>query len=319
MPGRILIRKLVNSEGAPPILFTDDPWSITGNKLIESHTLQETWEEEVTMPTYLSTDQNNENKPIAIQTDDLLFSDSKITAFGHPYISIYTDNTLQDHSMLAIAAETVVRKIHTNPLEGSLTLIGRLPSLWYVNDTVNVCGRLIGINVPDYGAIDMPCVPQIIEYKEDRTIIDLDNVRWDNRSAIYSGIKQSADDQSYTVESLGNAAYVFVNASDIIPTTLDPTTITGMDILDEHGLSLTASTPTTAIKDTYDRASDTAGTGYIHVSALFPVSASGYAPAGTKIKYLKVVASATYIVMLTNGINAWPDQYVHVSLRYKYE
>ena len=303
MPGRIRIGRLALPDAsASGMAVTTDPYA-DGVHDVASHSLKRTFEEEVTAPIVLSQD-TTDDSPIAIQTDDRLFSDSKIAEFGHEYVKIYTDNTLQDHTMLALSAESMVRKIHYNALEGDMELVGLYPSMW------DIGGRCLKVDIPEYGA-DSYAVPSIMVLGSYRTAMTMDNVRSDNRSALYSTMTQSSDAQSYTVSGIGDASYIFLRSPSLL-------TLTGtvtVEILGRDGTSLGS---TMTVKRVSDRASDAAGKGYDHIAALFPKSSSGYAPGNTYVKYVRIstpTAGESYTLLVPNPVYGWPGQYIHIDVR----
>ncbi|MFA5744459.1 MAG: InlB B-repeat-containing protein [Candidatus Nanoarchaeia archaeon] len=306
-PRMILCAYKHKTTDAYDIAITTDPFGVD-LKIVKAHSLQKTFETEVSRPTILS--ELDSGAPIALQTDDLLYGSASLESrLGYRTISIITDSTLQTHAALAISAEAIIKKNHRNTLEGQAILTRIAPSLWSMDGDAYGSGKVVSIDVPQYGA-KVNGITRIMTIAGYNTTLNLDNVRLDNRSILNQSVSRGQDAQTYSIASLPSSAYVFVRLDDVISSNVDDYVSIRIIDADDNDVSTSS-----VIRITTDNASPDVSGGYVHVSALYDLSPTGYATT-SPIKYVEVnTITETYYVMVMEPVYAWPSQYVHVSVR----
>lgn len=283
---------------------------------ISALSLSRNWEAENATVAYLSHTSANDTQteyPLAIMTDDRLWPDSLAERLDDPLIGYFTDDTLLRHSSLAVAAESKVRTLHQNAVEGTLTLRGLWASLWALAGAYGG-GNVVSLTIPTYGLTGVAAKATVMELKAGQTILTLDNVRDIDRSTIYQTITRSADGQTYAVASLPAAAYIFARYDGVLPSVL----ATSVKLIADDDTVIATQETAAYLKITVDHAGPNDGDGYVHHNALYVDAEavnSGYATE-SPIRYVELtIAGAVYYVTLLQPIYAWPGQYVHVSVR----
>jgi len=308
----IVLRALITYSDNGRILTTS-PTGTGYRVIVGDPNISVNWESESGTVVCLSSRKVNDVEvPLAIQTDDRLWGDnSLIKRLNDELITYVTDATSQRYGLLSIAAESAIRKVHHNNVEGSLILYGLWASMWGFTGELGA-GLAFSLTYPSASLNLSKMKPTKLIMSGRNTALTMDNVREDNRNSVFSTIEKASDGQTYSVNSIPDTAYVFGRRN----ITLSSVAPSSVSIIGENGTVL--GTQTTNITLTEDTCSATAGDGYVHISVLFDDSASvtaGYATSEA-IKYVKLEYDSLVVyVPLVRYMNAWGGQYVHVDVR----
>lgn len=285
---------------SPSCLLSVNDGTSDGLRIIKKFELSKYIESYISRPTVLSEDSNR--IPMAIQSDDLLYgADSIEGRMGYPSINFITDNTLKDFSMLSITAEGAVKRIHRNNIEGKLTLAGYHPSMWSTEDDTTCGGKVLDLDAPQYSDKAQVAVRCLTMDNRD-TVIDLDNIREDNRNRVNMSIDRGVDAQTYSLAILPDTVYIFIRA------TMTGGAVTLMQIIGD------GTTMTSTVKTVTDGASPTPGKGYNHTTGYFPPSSAGYA-VSTPITHIRLYNGSWVDAYTDNPYYAYGGQSVVVSVR----
>lgn len=250
--------------------YTTDS-SGAGQRAIIEHSLTSHWMAERATQAIIAESATTSGLPIALETDDRLFEDSLASATGSPMRGVSADNSAGTHALLAMAAGGNVKALHTNVVEGSMTLAGYRLSVWDLS-TAGEGGNAIRITAPDIG-VDAKAIPTEIVLANGVTKVTLDNVRAQDRSEVARSMGHTADNVSNQARTLPNVVYIFATRLNYdIQESGAPSQYwrNGISLMKATGgIAQAHQSDATYIKECEDAA------GYHHVGVYFPAPGSG--------------------------------------------
>lgn len=242
-----------------------------GQRAIIQHQITQHWMAERATQAIIAESATTSGLPIAIETDDRLFTDSLASAIGSPMRGVSADNSAGTHALLAMAAGGNIKALHTNAVEGSITLAGYRLAVWDLS-TVGEGGNTIRITIPDIG-VDSKAIPTEIVLGGGVTRVTLDNIRAQDRSEVARSMGHTADNVSNQARTLPNVVYIFATRLDYsIQEGGAPSRYwrNGISLMKATGgVAQAHQTDAAYIKECEDAA------GYHHVGVYFPAPSSG--------------------------------------------
>ena len=311
-PGKVIVRKRHKLSETAVKQITTDPRETALEQIVVRHDLTAHWASEKATQAYIAENATSSGLPIALETDDALMQNSLCETMQSPLRSIIADNTLGTHDLLANAAGGKMVALHTNAIEGTMTLAGYRLSLW--DFSTSYCGgQPVLIRIPEYGA-NGNVVPTEIVLGDGVTQVSLDNIRTPDRSEVANAMGLSSDAISNNASTIPNSVYIFVRLSDY---TVDHWglalgSVTEVDLIDTQN-NVTAQTNAAYIKTVKDSA------GYTHIVAVFPTSdkPGGYATTDPIDRIIFTMDGSSPTIALDNPKYAYGGQNVHVDIRFK--
>lgn len=296
---------------APADAYTTVP-SGSGKREILAHNLTAHWAAEKATVAYIAENATASGLPLALETDDGLMDGSLIEALQTPLSAVTVDNTLGTHDMMAHVAGGAIRRLHTNTIEGSITLGGYRPALWDLSGA-GVGGYPLEIDVPEYQA-QGTVVPTEILLADGVTVIQLNNIRTQDRSGVARSMGLVEGTISNDASLLPKTVYIFGkgDGESQIP---DGETLAS---LDEITLARADGTTIVQNNSTYLKtATDSAG--YLHLLAVFPEAAGTYtstSPISAVVAEITTDGGTQHITALVDPPKYILDnQNIHVDLR----
>lgn len=242
-----------------------------GQRAIIQHQITQHWMAERATQAIIAESATTSGLPLAIETDDRLFADSLANATGSPMRGVSADNSAGSHALLAMAAGGNIKALHTNVVEGSITLAGYRLAVWDLS-TVGEGGNAIRITIPDAG-VDAKAIPTEIVLANGVTKVTLDNIRAQDRSEVARSMGHTADGISNAARTLPNVVYIFATQLNYDIQEGDPPSQPysgGVSLSKASGGAAQAyQTDTAYLKQTEDAA------GYQHLGVYFPAPGSG--------------------------------------------
>lgn len=312
-PGTVLVRRRHTVDEAPVRTVTTDPVG-TGDRIILDHDLTAHWQAERATVAYITGGMQGSmtSYPIALETDDGLMDDSLVEALGTPLRQMITDTSMGSHDMMAKAAGGKMVQLHTNVVEGNVTLAGYRVSLWDIYGS-GEGGVPLSLDIPEYDA-QCTAVPTEMVLENGVTRLTLNNIRTADRSEVANSMGLTADAISNSSTILPSAVFVFSRVDPRCYSTGIPGNVTAVEILDGAGVVMASQTDPNFIK----RAEDNAG--YDHVCALFtPIPGTPYAPRPIASVKITVQSQANIYIYatVTNPKAVTALQGIHVDVRVK--
>ena len=250
----------------PVLSITTDP-AAAGQKIILAHQLTAHWAAEKATVAYIAENATASGLPLALQTDDGQTDGSLIEALQAPLSIINVDNTLGSHDMMAHRAAGAIRKLHTNTIEGTVTLAGYRPGIWDLMGS-GIGGLPIELNVPEYRAQGV-VIPTEVELADGVTIAKLDNIRTQDRSGLAQSMGLVEGSISNDASQLPKTVYIFGKADGANQLGGTFQGLTAITLVREDGTTLRQAS------GTYLR-SISDGAGYLHLLAVLPEAAGSY-------------------------------------------
>ena len=242
-----------------------------GGRAIVQHQITQHWMAERATQAIIAESATTSGLPLAIETDDRLFADSLANATGSPMRGVSADNSAGTHALLAMSAGGNIKALHTNVVEGSITLAGYRLAVWDLS-TVGEGGNTIRITIPDIG-VDSKAIPTEIVLANGVTKVTLDNVRAQDRSEVARSMGHTADNVSNQARALPNVVYIFATQLNYDIQEGNPPSHpynNGVSLSKASGGAAQAYQLDTAyLKETEDAA------GYQHLGVYFPAPSSG--------------------------------------------
>lgn len=242
-----------------------------GQRAIIQHNITQHWMAERATQAIIAESATTSGLPLAIETDDRLYADSLANATGSPMRGVSADNSAGSHALLAMAAGGNIKALHTNVVEGSITLAGYRLAVWDLS-TVGEGGNAIRITIPDAG-VDAKAIPTEIVLANGVTKVTLDNIRAQDRSEVARSMGHTADNVSNQARTLPNVVYIFATQLNYDIQEGDPPSQPysgGVSLSKASGGAAQAhQTDTAYLKQTEDAA------GYQHLGVYFPAPGSG--------------------------------------------
>ena len=296
---------------APAVTYTTTPDG-QGKRQIVSHNLTAHWMAEKATVVYIAENATASGLPLALETDDELMDGSLITALQTPLASVTVDNTLGTHDMMANAAGGAIRKLHTNAIEGSITLGGYHPVLWDFSGA-GIGGYPFTLDVPEYGSQTTVVATEIL-LADGVTVVQLNNIRNQDRSGVARSMGLVEGTVSNDASLLPKTVYIFGkgDAENQIPegetlTSLDEITLARAD-----GTTIVQNS-STYLKTAVDNA------GYLHLLAVFPEAAGTYtstSPISAVVAEITTSGGTQHITALVDPPKYILDnQHIHVDIR----
>lgn len=309
--GEIAVLPQHTIDDEPALTFTTDPTG-PGERSILAHELTVHWMAEKATAALLSENSTESGLPLALETDDELMDGSLVTALQSPLRGITVDETMGTHRLMAIAAGGKIRQLHTNTVEGTITLAGYRTDLWELASASYAGGVPIRLIVPQYG-FDGTAIPTAIEMGGGVTKVTLDNIRTADRSEVARSMGLTADAISNTSQKLPETSYIFakLNTYTTQETGIALGTVTLVRWLLQDGTEATRQDNPNLIKTVSDSA------GYAHVCAVKDESIYGWAPS-IPITVVEFTMDGTaYKVPLDNPKYAIAGQKLHTDIRFR--
>lgn len=302
-PGSIDIQPRHTTAEEPARVLTTAPAG-DGERIIVAHDLTQHWAAEKATVAYISENATQSGLPLALETDDIIMGgeDSQAGSLQSPLRGVTADGTLGTHAIMAIAAANKIRMLHTNTLDGSITVAGYHADLW------DVSGRPIELTLPEYGISSTKLIPTALELGDGTTKIIFDNVPTTERSELARSMGKANDGISNAVRSYPASVYIFARFFYVGSAAVAPTAVSAVACIREDGTSFSQSTAA-YIKTVTDRA------GYAHVCAVFDASPAGYAASTPIVAVSFTNNGTTYTAPLDNPVYALGGQRVHVDIR----
>ena len=308
--GTIALLPEHTTDEAPVMSITTDP-SGAGEKIIESHDLTVHWMAEKATVAYIAENATASGLPLALETDDALMSDSLTETLQVPMSGIVVDNTLGTHDMMANAAGGAIRKLHTNAIEGSITLTGYRPSLWdFIGSGVG--GYPITLDVPEYGAQGV-VIPTEIILADGVTQVQLNNIRTQDRNGVAQSMGLVEGSVSNDATLLPKTVYIFGRADGYnqIPLGGELVSLDGISLVRADGTYFTQN-----VANYLKTATDTAG--YLHLLAVFPEAAGTYtslSPISAVVVDITTDGGSQKISAVVEPKYILDNQHIHVDVR----
>lgn len=299
----------------PSIKFTTDP-SASGEQIILSHDLTAHWASEKATQAYIAENATSSGLPLALETDDVIMTDSMVSALQTPLRSIIADNSLGTHNLMANAAGGKMVQLHTNVVEGSIVISGYRTDIWDFTHASYVGGKPISLNVPESG-VNETVVPTEITLGDGVTKVVLDNIRSADRNEISNSMSKTDNAISNGASSLPNTVYIFARIDTYDTTEGDGINRANVTSVSLYGTDTSTPIATQSNSSYIKTVSDSAG--YAHVMAVFPTSdePTGYATSDPIQEIRFVMGGNTYNAYFPNAKYAYAGQNVHVDIRFK--
>lgn len=295
----------------PAVAYTTAPDG-NGRQEVLSHTLTAHWMAEKATAAYIAENATTSGLPLALETDDGLMDGSLVEALQTPLSAVTVDNTLGTHDMMANAAGGAIRRLHTNTIEGTITLGGYHPALWDLSGA-GVGGYPLEIDVPEYQA-QGTVVPTEIILADGVTVVQLNNIRTQDRNGVARSMGLVEGTISNDASLLPKTVYIFGkgDAENQIP---EGETLASLDeiiLARADGTTIVQNNPT-YLKTATDSA------GYLHLLAVFPEAAGTYtstSPISAVIAEITTDGGTQHITALVDPPKYILDnQNIHVDLR----
>jgi len=309
-PGRIDVLPRHTASETPVSIFTAAMIG-AGERVITSHNLTSHWMAEKATVAMLAENATQSGLPIALETDDELMDGSLVNALQSPLRGISTDGTMGTHILMAYSAGGKVRQLHTNVIEGEITVAGYRPDVWDIDED-HAGGKTIKVIVPDAGA-DSNAVPTAVEFGNGVTTITLDNIRRAERSELARSMGLTADNVSNESRQIPSTCWIFGRVRDYTSqqTGITPGTVTEVKCHLADGTVVVTQSDGNYIKTLTDPA------GYEHVCAVLPTSPTGYSPTAPITSVSFTMGGTAYYAVLENGKYALGGQAIHIDIRYR--
>ena len=311
-PGKVIVRKRHKLSETAVKQITTDPRETAFEQIVVRHDLTAHWASEKATQAYIAENVTSSGLPIALETDDALMQNSLCETMQSPLRSIIADNTLGTHDLLANAAGGKMVALHTNAIEGTMTLAGYRLSLWDFS-TSYIGGQPVSIRIPEYGA-NGKVVPTEIVLGDGVTQVSLDNIRTPDRSEVANAMGLSSDAISNNASTIPNSVYIFVRYSNYAVDHSGQAlgSIADVDLIDTQD-NVTAQSNASYIKTVKDSA------GYTHIVAVFPTAdkPGGYATTYPINRIGFTMDGSPISLALDNPKYAYGGQNVHVDIRFK--
>jgi hypothetical protein len=263
---------------------------------------------------YLSENSTESGLPLALETDDELMEGSLVKALQSPLRGVTVDETLGTHRLMALAAGGKVRQLHTNIIEGTVTLAGYRADIWELTSGSYAGGLPIRLIVPQYG-FDGTAIPTAIELGDGITKVTLDNIRTADRSEVARSMGLTADAISNTSQKLPATSYIFAKMDTYTTQEAGMAlgTVTLVRWILQDGTEATRQDNANLIKTVADSA------GYAHVCAVKGESVYGWAadPNNPIAAVEFTMDGVAYTVPLANTKFAIAGQRLHTDIRFR--
>ena len=312
--GRIVVCPRHTIDETASVSYTTDPDG-AGQRVIVSHDLTSHWMAERATQAIIAESTTTSGIPIALETDDRLFDNSLASAIGSPMRGVSADNSAGTHALLAMSAGGGIRQLHTNVVEGTVTLAGYRLAVWDMT-SAGEGGNPIMLDVPEAGVLTT-VIPTEIVIGNGTTKVTLDNIRTQDRSEVARSMGNTADGVSSRARALPDVVYLFATHL-----TYDIQEGTYPSHFYRRGVSLIRATGgaalTAQIDTDYIREVDEDPAGYHHVAVYFPAPSSGAIAADDPAASIGTHYPTTQwddIVPLDNPKNVLAGQSVHLDLR----
>ncbi len=314
VPGTISVLPRHTVDENPVETFSTAPADVA-EQGITSYSLTARWMAERATVAILAENATSSGLPIALETDDWLMTGSLVSALSTPMRSVTADTSSGTHALLANAAGGKIVQLHTNTVEGSVTLAGYRPDLWDLTGS-GEGGLPVALTVPEYGISDTVAIPTEMEIADGVTVVTLDNIRRADRSEIANSMGLTADAISSASSSLPDTVWIFGRADmyslQSAGKTPDPSTWS-MRLFDTSGTQTASITDPNYLKYVRD------GAGYWHAVGVIPAAqvgsafevaliAAGDVWAGSGLPVTAVLDVPKYVLA---------NQNVHIDLRFR--
>ena len=295
---------------APQGAYTTAPDG-TGRMVVLSHNLTVNWMAEKATVAYIAENATSSGLPLALETDDALLDGSLVEGLQAPLSEIVVDNTLGTHDMMANAAGGAIRRLHTNAIEGTVTLAGYRPSMWDIIGS-GIGGFPITLDIPEYGP-SATAVPTEIMLADGVTTVRLDNIRTQDRNGVARSMGLVEGSVSNDATLLPQTVYIFGRA-DMDNQIPDGETMTSLDriILVREDGTYIQQTNANYLRNVTDTA------GYLHLLAVFPEAAGTYtsiSPVSAVIGEMTTSGGTIHITAPVEAKYIIDNQNIHVDLR----
>lgn len=297
-------------EETPVLSISTDPLG-AGKKIITAHQLTAHWAAEKATVAYIAENATASGLPLALETDDGLMDNSLLETLQAPLSIINVDNTLGSHDIMAHKATGAIRKLHTNTIEGTVTLAGYWPGIWDISGS-GIGGKPIQIDVPEYQAQGV-AIPTEIEFNGGLTTARLDNIRTQDRSGLAQSMGLVEGSVSNDATLLPKTVYIFAKADG------DNQLAQGESIQSLDAITLVREDGTTIrqASASYLR-TVTDGAGYAHLLAVFPEAAGTYtstSPVIMAIGEITTGGGSRHITALSEAHYILDNQNIHADIR----
>lgn len=294
----------------PVLSISTDPLG-AGKKIITAHQLTAHWAAEKATVAYIAENATASGLPLALETDDGLMGNSLLETLQAPLSIINVDNTLGSHDIMAHKATGAIRKLHTNTIEGTVTLAGYWPGIWDISGS-GIGGKPIQIDVPEYQAQGV-AIPTEIEISGGLTTVRLDNIRTQDRSGLAQSMGLVEGSVSNDATLLPKTVYVFAKADG------DNQLAEGETIQSLDAITLVRGDGSTIrqASASYLR-TVTDGAGYAHLLAVFPEAAGTYtstSPVIMAIGEITTGGGSRHITALSEAHYILDNQNIHTDIR----
>lgn len=292
----------------PVLAITTDP-TAAGQKIILAHQLTAHWAAEKATVAYIAENATVSGLPLALETDDGETDGSLIEALQAPLSIINVDNTLGSHDMMAHRAAGAIRKLHTNTIEGTVTLAGYRPGIWDLMGS-GIGGLPIELDVPEYRAQGV-AIPTEVELADGVTIARLDNIRTQDRSGLAQSMGLVEGSISNDATLLPKTVYIFGKADGANQLGGTFQSLTAITLVREDGTTLRQAS------GTYLR-SISDGAGYLHLLAVLPEAAGSYtstSPIIMAIGEITTGAGSQHISAAIEPHYILDNQNIHIDIR----
>lgn len=297
-------------EETPVLSISTDPLG-AGKKIITAHQLTAHWAAEKATVAYIAENATASGLPLALETDDGLMDNSLLETLQAPLSIINVDNTLGSHDIMAHKATGAIRKLHTNTIEGTVTLAGYWPAVWDISGS-GIGGKPIQIDVPEYQAQGV-AIPTEIEFNGGLTTARLDNIRTQDRSGLAQSMGLVEGSVSNDATLLPKTVYIFAKADG------DNQLAQGESIQSLDAITLVREDGSTIrqASASYLR-TVTDGAGYAHLLAVFPEAAGTYtstSPVIMAIGEITTGGGSRHITALSEAHYILDNQNIHADIR----
>lgn len=315
-PGDVHILPRHTTDDEPVATFSADMDPATaGERIILAHDLTQHWMAEKATVACIAENATSSGLPLALETDDELMDGSLVKALQSPLRGIGTDTTLGTHKLMAVAAGGKIIQLHTNTVEGEITVAGYRTDVWELIPTDQggrSGGKPVRVIVPDAG-VDAVAIPTEVEIGDGSTRITLDNIRRPDRSEVARSMGLTADAMSNTTQQLPKTCYAFAKVDTYATqeTGITPGTVASVQWLKDGGTVAAQQTDSGYIRTVEDAA------GYFHVCAVMPASLPGYAPDSPITHLAFTMDGTTYRAVLNNPKYALGGQALHADIRFR--
>lgn len=309
LSGRVSVLPEHTVDENPIAIFTTSPSGV-GDRAIVDHSLTVHWASEKATVAYIAENATSSGLPLALETDDLLMDDSLAEALQVPMSAVTVDNTLGTHDMMAVAAGGAIRRLHTNTVEGTVSLAGYHTEIWDLEGS-GVGGLPIRVIIPEY-EVDGTVIPTEMEIRDGTTIIQLDNIRSQDRSGVARSMGIVEGTVSNDASMLPKSVYAFGRADDNNQLGGVFGSLNSVTLVRQNGTTVVQSSQT-YLKSVTDTA------GYRHLLAVFPMSGGTYTSASPVVAVQASVTAGGTTKTISALINTpkyiVDNQNIHVDLR----